>query len=167
MTAARIIPTLLAALLSTALATGLAPIPVPAVTIDIWYDYWDELRTVADTTPQQPAATVLLRDHMASDADGVVIECPPWAISEDAWYPHAPACYRLDRSLSIAKSWTEMYAMRYSDVEFSSPWYESDSGNSLFRFIRTTWDDREWLVIIVTVDTRSMLVKIQEYVEVD
>ena len=145
MTATRIVPTLLAALLSTALATGPAPTFVH--------------------TPH--AETVALRDHMASHADGVVIDCPTWAVSEDAWRPYAPACYRLDRPLSLAKSWIEMYVMRYSDVEYTSPWYESDSGNSLFRFIRTTWDDREWLVIIFTVDTRNMLVKVQEYVEVD
>ena len=162
MTAARIVPTLLAALLSTALATGLAPIPVPTVTI-----------TVADTAPAPTfvrtphAETATLRNQMASDADAVVIECPVWAIIEEAWYPYAPACYRIDRPLSLAKSWTEMFVMRYSDVEFSSPWYEGDSGNSLFRFIRTTWDGRIWSVFIFTVDTRNMLVKVQEYVEVD
>ena len=154
MTAARIVPTLLAALLSTALATGPAPIPVPTVTT-----------TVADTGFAPHAQTMGLRDHMASDADAVVIDCPTWAIIEDAWFPHAPACYRIDSSLSIAKSRTEMYVMRYDDVEFYGPWYEGGDGTDLSRGLRTTWDGRTWSVFIFTLDTRSMLVIVQEYVD--
>ena len=145
MTATRIVPTLLAALLSAALATGPAPTFVP--------------------TPHAETAT--LRNHMASDADAVVVDCPAWAIIEEAWYPYAPACYRLDSSLSIAKSRTEIFVMRHNDVEYSTPWYEGGDGTSLFRFIRTTWDDRIWSVFLYTLDTRSMLVIVQEYVEVD
>ena len=135
--ARRLTPILLALALSLALATGPAP----------------------------HAETMGLRDHMASDADAVVIDCPTWAIIEDAWFPHAPACYRIDSSLSIAKSRTEMYVMRYDDVEFYGPWYEGGDGTDLSRGLRTTWDGRTWSVFIFTLDTRSMLVIVQEYVD--
>ena len=145
MTAARIVPTLLAALLSIALATGPAPTFV--------------------RTPHAETAT--LRNQMASDADAVVIECPVWAIIEEAWYPYAPACYRIDSSLSTAKVRTEIFVMSHSDVEFYGPWYEGGDGTDLSRGLRTTWDGRIWSVFIFTLDTRSMLVIVQEYVEVD
>ena len=145
MPAARIIPTLLAALLSTALATGLAP-------------------TFVHTPPAETAA---LRDHMASDADAVVVDCPTWAIIAQAGFPYTPACYRIDSSLSTAKVRTEIFVMSHSDVEFYGPWYEGGDGTNLSRGLRTTWDGRIWSVFIFTLDARSMLVIVREYVEAD